>query len=99
MSGNLQLMRKASIISKHPPLADYSIFADPSFNPHQYAHRVLAGESSSLSLDGRNTGLTITASPSHYQDSSLAKEDISLAITKLNLGLEDVSKQMKSVVS
>jgi hypothetical protein len=70
---------------------DYAIFASHDFNPNDYAHAVLAGEpypSQSASKP--------KAKPSAVEP---AKEDISVAITKLNSGIDDVSKQLKSVVS
>ncbi|KIK67031.1 hypothetical protein GYMLUDRAFT_156005 [Collybiopsis luxurians FD-317 M1] len=74
-------------------LSDYSLFASPAFDPNDYANAILAGEP------------YLPASVSAKQSSKLpapepsAKDDISLAISKLSLGIEDVSKQIKSLVS
>ena len=72
-------------------MLDYAVFASHGFNPNDYAHAVLAGEPyPSQSASKPKTKLS-TVEP--------AKEDISVAITKLNSGIDDVSKQLKNVVS
>ena len=74
-----------------PPIPDYAIFASHDFNPNDYAHAVLAGEPyPSQSASRPKAKLSAVES---------AKEDISVAITKLNSGIDDVSKQLKNVVS
>jgi hypothetical protein len=69
--------------------ADYAIFANPDFDPNDYANSILAGELY-LPHSGKSTA-TKTSEP-------LAKEDISVAISKLNFGIDDVTKQIKAVV-
>jgi hypothetical protein len=64
---------------------DYSVFAAPDFNPNEYANAILASDSGSK------------ASKSSVQD-SVTKEDISVAISRLTFGIEDVSKQIKNLV-
>jgi hypothetical protein len=71
------------------PATEHAVFANADFNPNEYANAILAGE---------------PYPPQHKPSSAkalepLAKEDISIAISKLNFGIEDVSKQIKSVVS
>ncbi|KAH9013148.1 Golgi transport complex subunit 5-domain-containing protein, partial [Lactarius pseudohatsudake] len=69
----------------------YAIFATPEFDPNEYANTVLAGEpyppQPGSSRPAKITGL------------EPAKEDISVAIAKLNYGIDDVSKQIKNVVT
>lgn len=71
--------------------SDYAIFASDTFDASDYANAVLAGEpylhTSSVKAATRTLG------------SQYAKEDVSVAITKLDAGIEDVSKQLKSVVT
>ncbi|KAH9055433.1 Golgi transport complex subunit 5-domain-containing protein [Lactarius vividus] len=72
-------------------MTDYAIFATPEFDPNEYANTVLAGEpyppQPGSSRPTKITGL------------EPAKEDISVAIAKLNYGIDDVSKQIKNVVT
>ncbi|GJJ06135.1 hypothetical protein Clacol_000324 [Clathrus columnatus] len=79
-------------------MTDYSVFSRPEFDPNDYANAVLAGEpysaqssktphTKSSSATTRGTGI------------ELPKEDISLALTKLNLGIDDVAKQLRAVVT
>ena len=73
------------------PDYDYAVFASHDFNPNDYAHAVLAGEPYPSQAAFRPKAKLSAVEP--------AKEDISVAITKLNSGIDDVSKQLKSVVS
>jgi hypothetical protein len=70
---------------------DYSIFAAPDFNPNEYANTILASDTPTF--DSK----TISRAKASIQD-SVTKEDISVAISKLTYGIEDVSKQIKSLV-
>ncbi|KAJ2913475.1 hypothetical protein MD484_g6945, partial [Candolleomyces efflorescens] len=72
---------------------EYSVFANPEFDPSDYANAILAGESYPLQ-DSKPR----SSAKSAFQD-SIAKEDISVAISKLTFGIDDVSKQIKSLVS
>ncbi|KAF7362065.1 Conserved oligomeric Golgi complex subunit 5 [Mycena venus] len=76
-------------------MTDYSVFASADFDPNEYANAILAGEpyppSSSAELNPK------TPAKSTFEPSP--KEDISVAISKLSFGVEDVSKQIKSVVN
>ncbi|KAJ7755714.1 Golgi transport complex subunit 5-domain-containing protein [Mycena maculata] len=74
-------------------MSDYSVFASSDFDPNEYANAILAGEPypSSAELNPK------TPAKSTFEPS--AKEDISVAISKLSFGVEDVSKQIKSVVN
>ena len=74
-----------------PRTLDYAIFASHDFNPNDYAHAVLAGEPYPSQSASKPKAKLSAVEP--------AKEDISVAITKLNSGIDDVSKQLKSVVS
>ncbi|KAJ7128889.1 Golgi transport complex subunit 5-domain-containing protein [Mycena crocata] len=70
-----------------------SVFASADFDPNEYANAILAGEPYPPSTDlNPKTPAKSTFEPS-------PKEDISVAISKLNFGVEDVSKQIKSVVN
>ena len=77
----------------HCSMPDYSIFANPAFDPNEYANAILAGEPYlPQAQQASKSAQTKTSEP-------LAKEDISVAISKLNFGIDDVSKQIKAVVS
>lgn len=72
-------------------MSDYAIFASHDFNPNEYAHAVLAGEPYPSQQTSKPKAILSAVEP--------AKEDISVAITKLNSGIDDVSKQLKNVVT
>jgi hypothetical protein len=61
------------------------------FDANEYANAVLAGEQYKPSQSKRTTKSVSTTNEG-------AKEDISVAIAKLSFGIEDVSKQLKTVV-
>ncbi|TDL26039.1 hypothetical protein BD410DRAFT_784062 [Rickenella mellea] len=72
----------------------HAVFARSDFDPNEYANAILAGEPfppPSVPRPKIPPAETITLEP--------AKEDISVAISKLNFGIEDVSKQLKNVVT
>lgn len=69
--------------------SDYNTFADPLFDANEYANAILAGEQYRPSQSKRTTKSTTNEG---------AKEDISVALAKLSFGIEDVSKQLKTVV-
>ncbi|KAH8093869.1 Golgi transport complex subunit 5-domain-containing protein [Cristinia sonorae] len=71
--------------------ADISVFGIPDFDPNDYANAVLAGEQYP-SQPGK-------VKPLKSLGRSPANEDISVAIGKLNVGLDDVEKQLKNVVT
>jgi hypothetical protein len=78
---------------------DYSVFASPDFDPNEYANASLAGEPyppQTLSHTQPPTGVKLP--PLKTTGLEPAKEDISVAISKLDFGIEDVSKQIKNVV-
>lgn len=78
--------------------ADYSVFASTDFDPNEYANATLAGEPYPPQPQvGASAGGTKASAPKPGLEP--AKEDISVAIAKLNFGIEDVSKQIKNVVS
>ncbi|KAI0250167.1 Golgi transport complex subunit 5-domain-containing protein [Lactifluus subvellereus] len=70
---------------------NYAIFASPDFDANEYANAVLAGESYPP-----QPGSSRLTKPTGFEP---AKEDISVAIAKLNYGIDDVSKQIKNVVT
>ena len=72
---------------------DYDTFSRPDFDPNDYANAILAG-------DPYPTQPLRTPLPRTSKSGALEppKEDISVVLTKLNLGIEDVAKQLKSVV-
>ncbi|KAF7966680.1 hypothetical protein HWV62_37514 [Athelia sp. TMB] len=75
-------------------MSDYSVFASTDFDPNEFANATLAGEPyppQAQTGSGGKPALKLGLEP--------AKEDISVAISKLNVGIEDVSKQIKSVVT
>ncbi|TFK25504.1 hypothetical protein FA15DRAFT_639269 [Coprinopsis marcescibilis] len=77
-------------------MADYSVFANVDFDPNEYANAILAGESYPPTADHKPA--YGKSSKSTFQD-PIGKEDISVAISKLTFGIEDVSKQIKSLVT
>jgi hypothetical protein len=74
---------------------DYSVFASPDFDPNEYANAILAADSYSTSES--KIGARAVTNLKGTQD-SIAKEDISVAISKLTFGIEDVSKQIRNLV-
>ncbi|KAI0769620.1 Golgi transport complex subunit 5-domain-containing protein [Trametes elegans] len=72
-------------------MSDYAVFAHPDFDPNDYANAILAGEpyppQPGKARPAKSTGL------------SPASEDVSVAITKLTVSLDDVEKQLKNVVT
>jgi len=72
-------------------MTDYTIFESPDFDAKEYANAILAGEAYPS-----QPGLSRPTKPTGLEP---AKEDISVAISKLNYGIDDVSKQIKNVVT
>ncbi|KNZ78794.1 hypothetical protein J132_09932, partial [Termitomyces sp. J132] len=72
--------------------SDFSVFSIPNFDANEYANAILAGEP--YPSDAKPTG-KLTVSPRDLPE----KEDISVSISKLTFSIEDVSKQIKNVVS
>ena len=85
--------------------AALAVFASPHFDANDYANAVLAGESYQPAAESPGSALQPTPGKIAKQPSTLstlsepAKEDLSVAISKLSVGIDDVSKQLKSVVS
>ncbi|KIY65678.1 hypothetical protein CYLTODRAFT_492125 [Cylindrobasidium torrendii FP15055 ss-10] len=71
--------------------AEYAVFAIDDFDSNDYANAVLAGEQ-------YETARTSTA-PKVVAPEPSAKEEISIAISKLTTGVDDVSKQIKTLVT
>jgi len=61
------------------------------FDANEYANAILAGEKYKPSQSKRTMKSVSTTNEG-------AKEDISVALAKLSFGIEDVSKQLKTVV-
>ncbi|KAJ7497111.1 Golgi transport complex subunit 5-domain-containing protein [Mycena latifolia] len=74
-------------------MTDYSVFSSSDFDPNEYANAILAGEPYPPSAELH------PKTPAKSTFESSPKEDISIAISKLNFGVDDVSKQIKSVVN
>ncbi|PCH43557.1 hypothetical protein WOLCODRAFT_164540 [Wolfiporia cocos MD-104 SS10] len=72
-------------------MSDHIVFAHPEFDPNEYANAILAGEPYPTQSGRIKTTRTASFEP--------ANEDVSVAITKLNYTIEDVDKQLKSVVT
>lgn len=73
---------------------DYSLFASSDFDPNEYANAILATDHHPEFKLGSKPATPLKTST---QD-SIAKEDISIAISKLTFGIEDVSKQIRNLV-
>lgn len=74
---------------------DYSIFATTDFNPNDYANAIL---SSDTGLDAKAGGKGSSSFLTGSTQDSVTKEDISVAISKLTSGIEDISKQIRNLV-
>ncbi|KAF8335774.1 Golgi transport complex subunit 5-domain-containing protein [Cantharellus anzutake] len=78
---------------------EYNVFASPSFEAHDYANAVLAGETYK---PGKKVTAPNAAQPSAREGTSLSRaagrEDISVALNKLNYGIDDISKQLRAVI-
>jgi len=75
-------------------LPDFAVFATSIFDANEYANAILAGEPYPPPSDSKPAA-KLAVSPQDLP----AKEDISVAISKLTFSIDDVSKQIKSVVS
>ncbi|KAG1731465.1 Golgi transport complex subunit 5-domain-containing protein [Suillus paluster] len=74
-------------------MTDYSLFTISDFDANDYANAILAGE------PYPQVHQTQYAKPRTGAALESAKEDISVAISKLDLSIEDVSKQIKNLVT
>lgn len=73
---------------------DYSIFAASDFSPNEYANAILASDAGLDTKTGaKGSGHVISST-----HDSVTKEDISVAISKLTFGIDDVSKQIRNLV-
>ncbi|KAF9264225.1 hypothetical protein L218DRAFT_1028995 [Marasmius fiardii PR-910] len=79
---------------------DYSVFASTNFDPNDYANAILAGEPY-LPVDNSSTTVTKSATKPklNASEATTKSEDISLAISKLSVGIDDVAKQIKALVT
>lgn len=77
----------------HVSMTDYSLFTIPDFDANDYANAILAGEPypqvRQTQYPKPRTGTALES----------AKEDISVAISKLDLSIEDANKQIKNLVT
>jgi len=78
--------------------SDYSVFANPTFDPNDYANAILAGESYPPQSDVKVAPKHASNSTKSTLQDSIAKEDLSVEIAKLTLGIDDVSKQIRNLV-
>ncbi|KAG6891762.1 hypothetical protein C0992_006183 [Termitomyces sp. T32_za158] len=81
-----------SLLLYPDPRPDFAVFSIPKFDANEYANAILAGEP--YPSDAKPTG-KLTVSPQDLP----AKEDVSVSISKLTLSIDDVSRQIKNVVS
>lgn len=77
---------------------DYSVFASPGFDPNDYANAILAGEQYPSQSDAKVILKPALNLIKPTTQDSIAKEGISVAISKLTFGVDDVSKQIKNLV-
>ncbi|KAI5123858.1 hypothetical protein M0805_005675 [Coniferiporia weirii] len=82
----------------------YAAFAASNFDANEYANAILAGEpfpppTSATGALQLPDGKASKQAPALSSLSEPAKEDISVAISKLTVGIDDVSKQLKNVVT
>lgn len=78
--------------------ADYAVFASTDFDPNDYANAILAGEPYPLQPGAKPAPRSPFILAKVTTQDSIAKEDISVAISKLTFGIDDVSKQIKNLV-
>jgi len=78
--------------SQSTTTSDYSLFTTPDFDANDYANAILAGE------PYPQLHQTQSAKPRTGAALGSAKEDISVVISKLDLSVEDVGKQIKALV-
>ncbi|KAF8972928.1 Golgi transport complex subunit 5-domain-containing protein [Flammula alnicola] len=78
-------------------MSEYSVFASPDFDPNEYANAILAADTYPPS-ESKLVPRASTHSKGSAQD-LIAKEDISVAISKLTFGIDDVSKQIRNLVT
>jgi len=84
---------------------DYAVFASPNFDANEYANAIVSGEpyqppaASSKITDAVAPGARsgVIAPMTKLAEAS-AKEDISMALSKLNYGIDDVDKQIRTLV-
>ncbi|KAL6308073.1 Golgi transport complex subunit 5-domain-containing protein [Sparassis latifolia] len=72
-------------------MSNFVVFAQPSFDPNEYANAILAGEPYPP-----QSGKTKPAKSASFEPAS---EDVSVAISKLTFSIDDVEKQVKNVVT
>ncbi|KAL0956119.1 hypothetical protein HGRIS_002286 [Hohenbuehelia grisea] len=82
-------------------MSDYTVFASPTFDANEYANATLAGEPypPPHTATTQTSGLQPSSAVAVRSQEPPAKEDISSAISKLDTGIDDVSKQIKSLIS
>ncbi|EIW82672.1 hypothetical protein CONPUDRAFT_100969 [Coniophora puteana RWD-64-598 SS2] len=79
-------------------MTDYAAFAADDFDPNEYANAILAGEPYP---PPPQTATRSSSRPPPQPKGAFepAKEDISVAIARLDYSIEDVSKQIRNVVT
>ncbi|KJA27739.1 hypothetical protein HYPSUDRAFT_62781 [Hypholoma sublateritium FD-334 SS-4] len=78
--------------------AHYSAFASPGFDPNEYANAILATDTYPAADASKAPPRGAPHAKGANQDSA-AKEDISVAISKLTFGIDDVAKQIRNLVT
>ena len=78
---------------------DYSVFASPTFDPNDYANAILAGEPYPPLGNAPTTSTGKSVTKLNPPEASTKSEDISLAISKLSSGIDDVARQIKYLVT
>ncbi|KAL0580334.1 hypothetical protein V5O48_001671 [Marasmius crinis-equi] len=80
---------------------DYSVFASPNFDPNDYANAILAGDPYPPPENPPPTtaAKSTISSKLNPPEASTKSEDISLAISKLSSGIDDVARQIKALVT
>ncbi|KAG8858013.1 hypothetical protein FRB96_005504 [Tulasnella sp. 330] len=77
-------------------LADYSVFASADYSEHDYANAILAGETYPATAQSKQK---LVKAASGLPSSDAGKEDISVALAKLTYSIDDVSQQLRNVVT
>ena len=94
MTGLLFILKLTTFFLLIPYLLDYSLFASLDFDPNEYANAILATDQHPEFKLGSKPATPLKTST----HDSIAKEDISMAISKLTFGIDDVSKQIRNLV-
>ncbi|KAG8904488.1 hypothetical protein FRB99_001664 [Tulasnella sp. 403] len=97
-------MTLTDVVGSSSNTQDYGVFANAEFDPNEYANAVLAGETypPPTTPGKKPSGTTSSGTPRATIVSSsgeAGKEDISVALAKLTFGIDDVSQQLRGLVT